>query len=46
MKEEITLIEKPTIPIGYIINFWESQDRGSFDENLYLAICKIKELSL
>lgn len=44
MKEEIKQDQKPIIPIGFIINFWERQDRGSFNEDLYLQICKIKDL--
>ena len=43
MKEEIKEEQKPQIPIGYLINFWERQDRGSFNAELYIKICKIKE---
>jgi hypothetical protein len=44
MKEDTKEDQKPVIPIGFIINFWERQDRGTFDKDLYLQICKIKEL--
>lgn len=45
MEEKVqeTKQQQPVIPIGYVINHWENSFRGSFNEELYIALCRAKE---